>query len=377
MKPLPATYLEHLMAIDPSLLRIAKESATKLKEKGLSALSKGSDITLNNDAFAKLLKDKRESMILNTSKKHRIPLKELQTSAADGEFDDDINAVNIITAKQFITVTRHFMAGERIYHCGDGLVDRLIHTDVRVPVELLRLPFPHIMLVISTPGAIDRFAEEHGVKASKARPMSISVAAIEEDDGVVWQIDISQTKGKQMLASDVRTLRLLPGLTSEQIIRQDHSDAVSDISADEYKRIQSLIPTLRGPEDSTAFNMDHLWLYRLIVNLVLYITSAAPELAWPRRNGREHAGDRVNYSPREHAVVGESVARLIRYNGPAAPRVTSTGGGRALERQVIVGGHWKSQAHGPQRQLRRTIWIEPYERGPDIAAIVARPIMVK
>lgn len=377
MKPLPATYLEHLMALDPNLVRIAKESAATLKEKGLSALSKGTDITLNNDAFAKLLIAKRDTMMFNTSKRHRIPLKELQRRATDGEFDNDINALNIITAKQFLTATRHFMGGERIYHCGDGLVDRLIHTDVRVPVELLRLPFPHIILAISTPAAIERFAEEHGVKASKARALSICVAAIEEDDGIVWQIDISQTKGKQMLASDVRTLRLTSGLTSEQIIRQDHSGAVSDISADEYKRIQSLIPSLRGPEDSTAFNMDHLWLYRLIVNLVLYITSAAPELAWPRRNGREHAGDRVNYSPREHAVVGESVARLIRYDGPAASGVASTGGGRSLERQVIVGGHWKSQPHGPQRQLRRTIWIEPYERGPDIAAIVARPIMVR
>jgi len=377
MAPLPATYLEHLTALDPNLVRIAKESAVTLKANGVSMLTQGSALTVDNDAFTKLLADKREGMILNTSKKHRIPLSELQERAANGEFDNDINAVNIITAKQFMTVTRHFMAGERIYHCGHGLVDRLIHTDVRVPVDLLRLPFPHIMLIISTPTAIERFAQEHGVKASKARPLSISVAAIEEGDGIVWQIDISQTKGKQMVASDVRTLRLMPGLTSEQIIRQDHSGAVSDISADEYRRIQSLIPTLRGPEDSTAFNMDHLWLYRLIVNLVLYITSAAPELAWPRKNGREHAGDRVNYSPREHAVVGESVARLIRYDGPAPSRGPSTGGGRSLDRQVIVGGHWKSQAHGPQRQLRRTIWIEPYERGPDIAAIMARPIMVK
>jgi hypothetical protein len=41
--------------------------------------------------------------------------------------------------------------------------------------------------------------------------------------------------------------------------------------------------------------------------------------------------------------------------------------------QSVVCGHWKRQAHGPQRTERKTIWIEPYWRGPEDAAILVKP----
>ena len=34
-----------------------------------------------------------------------------------------------------------------------------------------------------------------------------------------------------------------------------------------------------------------------------------------------------------------------------------------------VMGHFKLQAYGPQQSLRRMIWVDPYQRGPDDAPI--------
>jgi hypothetical protein len=38
--------------------------------------------------------------------------------------------------------------------------------------------------------------------------------------------------------------------------------------------------------------------------------------------------------------------------------------GWKLRAQHLVRGHWRNQAHGPQRSLRKLIWIEPHTRGP-------------
>jgi len=41
--------------------------------------------------------------------------------------------------------------------------------------------------------------------------------------------------------------------------------------------------------------------------------------------------------------------------------------------QTLVSGHWKLQHHGPQRSLAKTLWIQPYWRGPEDAPILVRP----
>ncbi len=41
--------------------------------------------------------------------------------------------------------------------------------------------------------------------------------------------------------------------------------------------------------------------------------------------------------------------------------------------QTLVRGHWKQQPHGPGRELRKYIHVEPYWRGPEDAPIAVRP----
>jgi hypothetical protein len=36
-----------------------------------------------------------------------------------------------------------------------------------------------------------------------------------------------------------------------------------------------------------------------------------------------------------------------------------------LESRFVVRGHWRNQAHGPDRSLRRRQWIQPYYKGPE------------
>jgi hypothetical protein len=45
----------------------------------------------------------------------------------------------------------------------------------------------------------------------------------------------------------------------------------------------------------------------------------------------------------------------------------------AMARELgIVRGHWRQQAHGPARALRKTLWIQPFWKGPEESRVLLR-----
>jgi hypothetical protein len=40
--------------------------------------------------------------------------------------------------------------------------------------------------------------------------------------------------------------------------------------------------------------------------------------------------------------------------------------------QFLVRGHWRNQAHGPKNTLRKTMWIQPFWKGPEESRILLR-----
>ncbi|MHA4818766.1 hypothetical protein ACXZ65_30965 [Streptomyces aculeolatus] len=47
------------------------------------------------------------------------------------------------------------------------------------------------------------------------------------------------------------------------------------------------------------------------------------------------------------------------------------GEGRRYRHRWVVSGHWRNQAHGPDRSLRRQTWIPAYIKGPEGAPMLA------
>jgi hypothetical protein len=80
------------------------------------------------------------------------------------------------------------------------------------------------------------------------------------------------------------------------------------------------------------------------------VTPAALTNRVPAKKGREA---REFWSPH---VIGEHY-KIRREPAPYQ------GGTHASPRFHWVEGSWKQQHYGPGRELRKTIWIEPYERG--------------
>ena len=67
---------------------------------------------------------------------------------------------------------------------------------------------------------------------------------------------------------------------------------------------------------------------------------------------------------------GVTLVDLRRQYVPQVQDDEPEGGKRQYRHRFVVSGHWRDQAHGPDRSLRRRTWITSYLKGPDGAPLL-------
>lgn len=153
------------------------------------------------------------------------------------------------------------------------------------------------------------------------------------------------------------------------------------------KTEQLIIEDIAGGKDLGTISLTDLdnRVAALIGKLIITTCAALtiPEMVTPR-------------NPKGHQAWVKAKGDISKLEGKAPPqlftvgkpitvdfraRVTSylsTGStGKQLEVRTMVMGHFKIQNHGPKNGLRKTIWVEPYWRGPDEAPINAKVHVIK
>lgn len=111
---------------------------------------------------------------------------------------------------------------------------------------------------------------------------------------------------------------------------------------------------------------------RLFVNTCL----AMLDPARIKKIGKSH---RTPATPGNNRECPHPTARVfevsapVRHNFKDAVATYLRKGGSSPSLQHVVAGHWKNQAHGPKMRDRKLIYVEPYWRGPEDAAIAVRP----
>lgn len=66
-----------------------------------------------------------------------------------------------------------------------------------------------------------------------------------------------------------------------------------------------------------------------------------------------------------------TIVDLRRQYTPQDRDADAGGDGRRYRHRWVVGGHWRSQAHGPGHSLRRQQWIPAHVKGPDGAPLLS------
>jgi hypothetical protein len=141
-------------------------------------------------------------------------------------------------------------------------------------------------------------------------------------------------------------------------------------------------------ERETNFAGLHTAMFNYLVNTLLYLGGAKErgELRLQNADELRKAKDRaLKKHPRKvdveryrrmkdtstifeygtHVVVNEDIEASVRTGH--RPK----GAKWELAYKTVVRGHWRNQAHGPGRALRRPKWIQPHTRGPDFSEKVA------
>jgi len=105
----------------------------------------------------------------------------------------------------------------------------------------------------------------------------------------------------------------------------------------------------------------------LLANVMSYIESHGPLPTTQRaRKGAIPAPVELTHNERPIFDVG----RTVKLDGGLRKALLESSGDSArwhVAQRFIVRGHWRNQAYGEGRQLRRRKWIEPHMKGPENA----------
>ena len=275
--------------------------------------------------------------------------------------------------------------GRKVVFVMPHLASRLAETELNVPCEAFRLPFPAFEMVFKDAGTVSALASAGNVPAHAAGDYVSAYVHLEsrEVGPTLCIAAMGISMDGQVPISIMRHLAMTAGTTLEQALRTEWP--VSDPEGQQIVRSLMSGNTNVAEEDDKRFFGPGLAFVRTVVNAVLYMDSADPDISGPL-----HAGDRVplvgvssgarrrketelrKHSASEYIEVGGSFADPELDGDPNAEAGTSA----SPESRFRVRGHYKSQAFGSGRTERKTIWILPYWKGPDMAEIVSKPYVL-
>ncbi len=258
-------------------------------------------------------------------------------------------------------VTDFELHRRKAFWVDEALAFMLDHTELDVVGRELRVPFPSFALVFTDRHVLS--LAERLLARERTSPLAGQILR-------VLSVYVSEIRN-----GESRTLRLsfapdalgadLPGLVQHDVPLAD--DAPVHAWLDGVAPRPAIEP---APPDTHPLR----GLVRIVMNAILYATSAGVEAqvraapAASRRADRSPApvsSDGVYFLP---GVIEISHLRRMQ----ALERIPD---GREVLRRFMVRGHWRRAA--PSWTDQRHRWIQPYWKGPDLAAVIERTYELK
>lgn len=264
------------------------------------------------------------------------------------------NARAYLTSAYTYLAAREFGA-PNVFTLNKDLAERLIETDRgNIGCDAIRPPFPGFYVEMP-PGSLEML---NGI--SGWHPVSlIGISEAERGGSRV----LCSTYYGEPLRNASSSLPAHLDDTVQSIYQYMSPGAVpyEEMAEDEYATLAPTIPFVRwhGVEHSGELGIDLLW--RIVENFCLYLSSPNADIQ-PAGGGRE-----TWESTLEHAEACRTSPHLKRRSDKRFTLWDAGRNAKALRASpvdVVVRGHWRQQAHGPQWSLRKVIWVEPHIRLP-------------
>jgi hypothetical protein len=110
-------------------------------------------------------------------------------------------------------------------------------------------------------------------------------------------------------------------------------------------------------------------MVNIFYNMVLYIND-------PNRNRSETESAHTRKIKDGYSKKGVLTSYIV-LKPPKSYVPLSSGNGHALDKRFVVRGHWRMQSYGEKHSLRKSMWIKPYWKGPELAEIINKPYKVE
>jgi hypothetical protein len=244
----------------------------------------------------------------------------------------------------------------------DGALSYMLeNTELDVKGRELRAPFPSFALVYADRHALslgERLLSRDPADPLRGQILRVATVYVTEEYRGASRV-LAMVFAFDALGAD------LPSLVRYEVPADD--DAQLHAFIDSVVPRPGVEPAVRDPSPTRA-------LLRLVLNSILFATSAGvtPEVKTLANRNRPSSSSGV--SPSSESVFylpGKIDIRLVRHLQDLQ-RVPE---GRSLFARFMVRGHWRRPAKTWTEQRLR--WIEPYWKGPDMAAVIEKAYRLK
>lgn len=264
------------------------------------------------------------------------------------------------------------MTGRQTIRLTESLAQLLASTSIRnMPSEWAKMPFP--------------------------------VFALKLDGDVAWTQDLD---GKRIplegcIIHDHTNSKYGYGITmvgySRSLVAGETTVTYTCIALDgNITNVQSLLGTPESKangmfDESMQLESEHL--VTLVLNALVYISNSDDKGYRTNRDIDTIKRKLASCSPKKakkyqralnnalssppSIIYGRDIVIDKQLSSALSDEEKSASSGRRITCRFIVRGHWTHQVHGPQRSLRKPLWIKPYWKGPQSGAQLIRSYIAK
>jgi len=315
------------------------------------------------------------------------------------EYEAPLKQLLLVINYEYHVLLNFRLSGEKVFNFSDKLITLLAQTSSNVKCEYVVAPFPASIFVTKSVVAINLLysflrgeaAGDPAVqRAGVEYDIPLTVFVLELPPGRLSHPSIAfyvfQGDVRKQAAMTKRVLYLNPEWSVEQALKTDWA------AVENGKGLSSAYPRL-APDTDEQFYSDGLAFFRVLINMVLYVTSADPDLI-PGAPARIEKSEWERLSTKEKTTLKKAAANAsalaartqdagfnlapIVIEGPNdGSGATSVPTGRHVRTRFKVHAFWRNQRIGPGRtQVRRTL-VREHMRGPELADLVNRQYDVR
>jgi hypothetical protein len=272
----------------------------------------------------------------------------------------------------FVFSRANRLSRPNVFNVSDALVENLLLTDVAgLKPSDVQLPFPGFYISFS-PGILS-------IKNESTGHHDVTLVGVSEGSVPEYLASREHMSGRSLFGvfwGEPRRDSATTGDDNVTHMSMSLSDRLESLAESVDER---LIPIHRDVASNDAvrflgrsygYEDGCRMLRQFMANFCLFLSSPSPDIE-PSSGGQGTWGGAVEAAESKRTLVKIRLDhRAGQYASWDVGRKSKRLSCAALPHDIIVRGHWRRQAHGKGRLLRRVIWIEPHIRNASDNGVV-------